>query len=139
MMRRVLLVIVAAATVLASVANPHFISGGVYDVYGFAPWWQWVGVHLCLTALVAAPVLIWRRSAKRGLLLLGCELLLYLVVTAGAVSYAGGGYFSNGWGGSFLTEFYVAVGLRLTLLYLAYRETKRARTPAGPDHPLKEM
>lgn len=127
-MHRTFLVIAATATLLASLANPHFIAGGAYDVYGFAPWWQQAGAFLCLAAVVVAAVMVWRGSANYGLMLFGCELLLYLSLTAGSALYAGRGHFSNGWGGSFLSAFYVAVGLRLILLYLAYRETKEART-----------
>jgi hypothetical protein len=130
-MRRSLLVIAATATLLASVGNPHFIDGGAYDYYGFAPWWQQAGAFLCLAAVIAAAVLVWRRSAKRGLVLFGCELLLYLSVTAGSALNEGRGHFLNGWGGDYLRAFYVAVGLRLILLYLAYRECRDARRPAA--------
>lgn len=130
-MHRAFLVIAATATLLASLANPHFMAGGAYDVYGLAPWWQHAGALLCLAAVVVAAVMVWRRSAKCGLMLLGCELLLYLSLTAGSALNAGRGYFSNGWGGSFLAAFYVAVGLRLILLYLAYRGIREARTPVA--------
>jgi hypothetical protein len=126
-MRRTLLVAAATATLLASLANPHFIAGGAYDVYGFAPWWQRTGAILCLAAVVVAAFMVWRGSA-RGLMLLGCELLVYLSLAVGSALYAGRGHFSNGWGGSFLYAFYVSAGLRLILLYLAYREVKPART-----------
>jgi hypothetical protein len=127
-MRRTLLVAAATATLLASLANPHFIDGGAYDVYGLAPWWQRTGAILCLAAVVVAAVMVWRGSANRGLVLLGCELFLYLSVAVGSALNVGGGHFSNGWGGSFLSAFYVSVGLRLILLYLAYREARPART-----------
>lgn len=126
-----MLVIAATATLLASAANPHFIAGGAYDYYGFDSWWQQAGAYLCLGAVVAAAVLVWRGSAKRGFVLLGCEMLLYLSVTAGSALREGGGHFSNGWGGSFLSTFYAAVGLRVILLYLAYREARDARRPVA--------
>jgi hypothetical protein len=125
-MHRIFLVAAALAALLASLVNPHFIAGGAYDVYGFAPWWQQTGAFLCLTAIVTAVVMVWRRSAKRGLMLFGCELLLYVSVMAGSALSVGPGYFSNGWDGSFLSAFFVAVGFRLVLLYLAYRETREA-------------
>ncbi|MBB4634807.1 hypothetical protein [Longimicrobium terrae] len=127
-MRRSLLVIAATATLLASAANPHFIFGGAYDFYGVGPWWQLAGAYLCLGAVVVGAVLVWRGSARRGFVLLGCELLLYLSVTAGSALRAGRGHFSNGWGGSFLSMFYIAIGLRVILLYLAHREARDART-----------
>lgn len=116
-----LLVIAAIATLLASVANPHFIAGGAYDVYGEVPWWQTTGAFLCLAAVVVATVMVWRRYAKYGLMLFGCELLLFLSLVAKSASYVSEGYFSDGWGGSFRPAFYVAVGSRLVLLFLAYR------------------
>ncbi|HKP74196.1 MAG TPA: hypothetical protein VJT67_01580 [Longimicrobiaceae bacterium] len=121
-MGRKLMIGIAAITVLASMANPHFLAGGAYDVYGETPWWQWSGAGLCLVALAVAAVVLWRRSARWGLSLLACELLLYLAITAGSISSAGMGYFSNGWGRSFLPSFYVAVALRVLLLCLAGRE-----------------
>ena len=130
-MRRTFLVIAATATLLASLANPHFIAGGAYDVSGFAPWWQQAGAFLCLAAVIVAAVMVWRGSANYGLVLLGCELLLYLLLAAGSALYAGRGHFANGWGGSYLSGFYVSVGLRLILLYLAYRESGEARPPVA--------
>lgn len=130
-MRRSILTIAATTTLLATLANPHFLYGGAYDYYGSVPWWQQAGGFFCFAAVVVGAVMVWRRSAKRGLVIFGCELLLYLSVTAGSASYAGQGYFSNGWGGSFLSTFYVAVGLRLILLYLAFRGTSEARTPVA--------
>lgn len=127
-MHRSLLGAAATGTLLASLTNPHFIAGGAYDVYGLARWWQRTGAFLCLAAVVVAAVMVWRRSTKRGLILFGCELLLYLSLAAGPALYVGPGHFSNGWGGSFLSAFYVTVGLRLILLYLAYREAREART-----------
>lgn len=126
-MHRASLVAATTATLLASLANPHFTGGGANDAYGPVPWWQQAGSLLCLAALVVAAVMIWRLSAKNALVLLGCELLLYLSVSAGAALEVGRGYFSNGWGASFLPAFYVAVGLRLILLCLAYRATKEDR------------
>jgi hypothetical protein len=130
-MHRTFLVAATTATLLASLANPHFIAGGAYDVYGLAPWWQQAGAFLCLTAVILAAVMVWRRSARNGLVLSGCELLLYLSVSAGSALYVGQGHFSNGWGGSFLPAFYVAVGLRMILLYLAYRASREARAPVA--------
>lgn len=124
-----MLVTATAATLLASLANPHFISGGAYDVYGLAPWWQQAGALVCLAAVVVAAVMVWRRSPRYGLMLFGCELFLYLLLAAWSAAYAGEGHFSNGWGGSFLPAFFVAVGLRVILIYLAYREAGNAPAP----------
>lgn len=65
-MRRSLLVIAATATLLATLANPHFIVGGAYDFYGTGPWWQHAGALLCLGAIVVAAALVRRGSARRG-------------------------------------------------------------------------
>jgi hypothetical protein len=130
-MRRTFLGIAATATLLASLANPHFIAGGAYDFYGLAPWWQEAGALLCLAAVVVAAIMDWRGSARYSLMLFGCELLLYLALAAGSTLSVARGHFSNGWGGSFLPAFYVAVGLRLILLYRAYREFRETRTPSA--------
>jgi hypothetical protein len=130
-MRRTFLGIAATATLLASLANPHFIAGGAYDFYGLAPWWQEAGAFLCLAAVVVAAIMDRRGSARYSLMLFGCELLLYLALAAGSTLSVARGHFSNGWGGSFLPAFYVAVGLRLILLYRAYREFRETRTPSA--------
>jgi hypothetical protein len=42
-MHRAFLAVAATATLLASVANPHFIEGGGHDIYGPPQWWQLTG------------------------------------------------------------------------------------------------
>lgn len=88
-MERGVVAALAAATMLATFANPHFLFGGEYDVSTFAPGWQWSGALVCLSALAAAARMDWRRAPGRVFRLLPCELILFLSVTAGAVASVG--------------------------------------------------
>jgi hypothetical protein len=116
--------LVALLTIIAfwsSLANPHFWMRGAYDVYGFGPWWQTPGPVLDFAVLAIGATILWRGRAVRALRLLTLELLLYVMVTASSALVIDGGYFRNGWGGTFFGSLALAVASRAALLALASR------------------
>jgi hypothetical protein len=129
LVRRTLLVILTAAAAVASVGNPHFASGGAFDVAGPPAWWQPAGAVLALAALVAA-ALLWRGAAERAFTLLVGELLLFVLLAAASVGRVGDGYFADGWGGNHFSLFAAALAFRVLLLWLAHRTQVGSRAPA---------
>ena len=129
-MRRAVAVALPALVVAASVANPHFVRGGVFDVYGTGPWWQPAAAAADLLTLASGAVLLWRGALGSAARLFTAEALAFALLTGGAAASVGSGYFADGWGGSFFPVLWVAVALRLLLLGWTYRARAAFRVPA---------
>ena len=127
---RTVVIALVACAVVASLANPHFFSGGSFDVYGIAPWWQRPAAIVDIGLLLLAAVALWRSSARAAFGLLVCELAFYILLTAASARAAGGGYFSNGWGREFYSVFGFALIARGILLWFAKTQHVSSRAPA---------
>ena len=128
LVRRTVLVALVALAIVASLANPHFLAGGSFDVYGIAPWWQRpAGVIDVGLLLLAAFALC--RSTRVAFGLLFCELVFYLLLTVASARAAGGGYFSNGWGRELYSAFGFALVARGIVLWFANPRHLGSRAP----------
>ena len=127
--RRTVLIALVACAIVASLANPHFLGGGSFDVYGIAPWWQRPAGVIDIGLLLVAAFALWRGTCV-AFALLFCELVFYLLLTAASARAAGGGYFSNGWGGEFYSAFGFALLARGVVLWFANPRPVGSRAPA---------
>lgn len=130
-MRRIGIVSLAAAIVAATVANPHFLHGGAFDVYGAAGPLNHLGAWLDLSILALAVGLLWRGQSLWAPLLLVSELALYAGLVIAGFWRAGLGYVSDGWGGSYWSVLAAAFTCRALLLWWStQRAQSHVRLPA---------